>query len=480
MTECNEQSWLFQELGSRKVEVDFGGGYLSSDGGGLILREFEHHSGLLRDLAGCFVDYRNPLYIEHSVQELVSQRVYGLILGYEDLNDHDHLRRDPVHGLICGKRDPLGQDRLLERDKGKALAAHSTLNRLELSAQSIDPRYHKIQVQPDEVEDLLIKRAVKAIPRKSAEIVLDFDATDDPLHGRQEGGYFNGYFGHYCYLPLYCFCGNIPFLAKLRDCKRDASQGTVEALQKMVPALRKRFGSKVRIIVRADSGFARQAIMSWCEDNKVFYCFGLARNDRLSEILHGHFESLKAQIIEGKLQSPCRSFTEFAYSTLTSWSKARRVIAKAEILPKGDNPRFIVTNLPADGWGDPAEAGRFEPAALYEKFYCARGDMENRIKEQQLDLFADRTSTHWMASNQLRLWFSVFAHLLMSRLQAEVLKGTELASASIGQVRLRLFKIAARLKVSVRRIHIELCSAYPLQSLFSLVHKRLARLVAAT
>jgi hypothetical protein len=219
MTECNEQSWLFQELGSRKVEVDFGGGYLSSDGGGLILREFEHHSGLLRDLAGCFVDYRNPLYIEHSVQELVSQRVYGLILGYEDLNDHDHLRRDPVHGLICGKRDPLGQDRLLERDKGKALAAHSTLNRLELSAQSIDPRYHKIQVQPDEVEDLLIKRAVKAIPRKSAEIVLDFDATDDPLHGRQEGGYFNGYFGHYCYLPLYCFCGNIPFLAKLRDCK---------------------------------------------------------------------------------------------------------------------------------------------------------------------------------------------------------------------------------------------------------------------
>ena len=444
------------------------------------MREFEHHTGLLRDLAGCFVDYRNPLYIEHSVQELVSQRVYGLILGYEDLNDHDHLRRDPVHGLICGKRDPLGQDRLLERDKGKALAAHSTLNRLELSAQNIDPRYHKIQVQPDEVEDLLIKRAVKAIPRKSAEIVLDFDATDDPLHGSQEGGYFNGYFRHYCYLPLYCFCGNIPFLAKLRDCKRDASEGTVEALQKIVPAIRKRFGRKVRIIVRADSGFAREAIMSWCEDNKVFYCFGLARNDRLSEILNGNFESLKAQIIDGKLQSPCRSFTEFEYSTLTSWSKARRVIAKAEILPKGDNPRFIVTNLPADGWGDPAQTVRFEPATLYEKFYCARGDMENRIKEQQLDLLADRTSTHWMASNQLRLWFSVFAHLIMSRLQAEILTGTELANASIGQVRLRLFKIAARLKVSVRRIHIELCSAYPLQSLFSLVHKRLGSLVAAT
>ncbi|HKM82137.1 MAG TPA: IS1380 family transposase [Candidatus Acidoferrum sp.] len=480
MTECNEQSWLFQELGSRKVEADFGGGYLSSDGGGLILREFEYHSGLLRDLAGCFVDYRDPCYIEHSVQELVSQRIYGLILGYEDLNDHDHLRRDPVHGLICGKGDPLGQDRVMERDKGKALAAHSTLNRLELSAQSIDPRYNKIQVQPDEVEESLIKRAVKAIPRKSAEIVLDFDATDDPLHGSQEGGYFNGYYRHYCYLPLYCFCGNIPFLAKLRDCKRDASEGTVEALQKIVPAIRKRFGRKVRIIVRADSGFAREAIMSWCEDNKVFYCFGLARNDRLSEVLNGNFESLKAQIIGGKLQSPCRSFTEFEYSTLSSWSKKRRVIGKAEVLPKGDNPRFIVTNLPKDGWGDPAQAVRFEPAALYEKFYCARGDMENRIKEQQLDLFADRTSTHWMASNQLRLWFSVFAHLIMSTLQAEVLKGTELATASIGQVRLRLFKIAARLKVSVRRIHIELCSAYPLQRLFSLVHKRLGRLIAAT
>ena len=480
MTECIEQSWLFQELGTRNVEVDFGGGYLSSDGGGLILREFEHHSGLLRDFAGCFVDYRDPRYIEHSVQELVSQRVYGLILGYEDLNDHDHLRRDPVHGLICGKRDPLGQDRVLERDKGKALAAHSTLNRLELSAQSIDWRYHKIQVQPNETEDLIIRRAVKAIPRKSAEIVLDFDATDDPLHGSQEGAFFNGYYRHYCYLPLYCFCGNIPLLAKLRDCKRDASEGTVEALQKIVPAIRKRFGRKVRIIVRADSGFAREAIMSWCEENGVWYCFGLARNDQLSETLHGNFESLKAQINEGKLQSPCRSYTEFEYSTLNSWSKKRRVIGKAEILPKGDNPRFIVTNLPADGWGDPAQAARFEPAALYEKFYCARGDMENRIKEQQLDLFADRTSTHWMASNQLRLWFSVFAHLIMSTLQAEVLKGTELASASIGQVRLRLFKIAARLKVSVRRIHIELCSAYPLQSLFSLVHKRLSRLVAAT
>src|SRR6516162_4090452 len=400
MTECREQCWLFQDLGNRKVEVDFGGGHLSSDGGGLILRELERHSGLLRDISGCFDDYRDQRYVEHSVQELVSQRIHGLVLGYEDLNDHDHLRLDPIHGLIAGKSDPLGQDRILQRDKGKALAAHSTLNRLELSAEAIDTRYNKIQAQPDEIEQLLIQRGVKAIPRKSAEIVLDFDATDDPLHGSQQGAYFHGYYRHYCYLLLYCFCGNIPLFAKLRDCKRDASDGTVEALQKIVPAIRQRFGKKVRIIVRADSGFAREAIMAWCEENKVYYCFGLARNDRLSEELKGAFESLNAQIKEGKLQSPCRSFTEFKYATLKTWSKGRRVIGKAEILPKGENPRFIVTNLPKDGWGDPVQAARFAASVLYEKLYCARGDMENRIKEQQLDLFADRTSTHWMASNQ--------------------------------------------------------------------------------
>src|SRR6516225_6506877 len=392
MTECKDQRWLFQDLGTRKVEVDFGGGYLSSDGGGLILRELERHNGLLGDLSGCFIDYRDQRYVEHSVHELLSQRIYGLVLGYEDLNDHDHLRRDPVQGLICGKRDPLGQDRHQESDKGKALAAHSTLNRLELSAQAIDLRYHKIEPQPEQIRALLIERGVKAIPRKSAEIVLDCDATDVPLHGSQEGAYFNGYYREYCYLPLYCFCGNIPLLAELRDCKRDASDGTLEALQKIVAAIRRRFGNKVLIIVRGDSAFAREPIMSLCEENEVFYCFGLARNDRLSEELKGAFESLNARIKEGKLQSPCRSFTEFAYSTLKTWSKKRRVIGKAEILPKGDNPRFIVTNLPKDGWGDPVQAARFEAGALYEKFYCARGDMENRIKEQQLDLFADRTT----------------------------------------------------------------------------------------
>lgn len=476
-TECNEEAFLFQELGSRKVEVDFGGGHLSSDGGALILRELELRSGLLREFSECFIDLRDQRYVEHSVQSLISQRVNGLILGYEDLNDHDELRRDPLHGLMAGKSDPLGQDRVLERDKGKALAGQSTLNRLELGAESIDFRYRKIQAQSEKIEALLMKRAVKAIPRRVREIVLDFDATDDPLYGAQEGAFFHGYYRHYCYLPLYCFCGNIPLLAQLRDCKRDASDGTVEALAKIVPAIRKRFGRKVRIMVRGDSSFARDPIMSWCEAEGVFYCFGLARNDRLQAQLESEFERLQEQINQGALRSPCRSFVQFDYSTLETWTRARRVIGKAEILPKGDNPRFVVTNLPPEGFSDDPQAGRFAPTALYEAFYCARGDMENRIKEQQLDLFADRTSTHWMASNQLRLWFSAFAHLLISTLQACVLRGTELERASIGQIRLRLFKIAARLKVSVRRIHVELCSAYPLKALFAKVHLRLSTLV---
>jgi hypothetical protein len=469
-TECNDQGFLFQELASRKIVVDFAGGYLSSDGGGVFLRELEVRSSLLRELSECFIDRRDQRFVEHSVQSLISQRVNGLVLGYEDLNDHDELRRDPLHGLIAGKSDPLGQDRILERDKGKALAAHSTLNRLELGAELVDKRYHKIQPQAEKIEALLIRRGLKAIPRKVREIVLDFDATDDPLHGAQEGAFFHGFYRQYCYLPLYCFCGNIPLLAKLRDCKRDASEGTVEALEKIGPAIRNRFGRKVRIIVRGDASFARDPIMSWCEAQGIFYCFGLARNDRLQAELEGEFERLQEQINQGALQAPCRSFVQFDYATLQSWGRPRRVIGKVEILPKGNNPRFIVTNLPAEGFKGDARA--FSPAALYENFYCARGDMENRIKEQQLDLFADRTSTHWMASNQLRLWFSAFAHLLVSTLRAWVLRGTELEHASIGQIRLRLFKIAASFKVSVRRIHIELCSAYPLKGLFTQIHHR--------
>ena len=431
----------------------------------MFLRGVDLKLGLIERLAGCFSDHRLACLVEHKVSELLRQRIGALALGYEDLNDHDRLRLDPLHALIAGKADVLGEDRFCEADKGKALAAHSTLNRLELGALGGDTRYKKIIAKPEEIRALLIKEGVKAIPRKSREIILDFDATDDPLHGNQEGAFFHGYYRNYCYLPLYCFCGNIPLLAQLRDAKGDASSGTVEALEEITRAIRERFGRRVRIIVRADSGFAREEIMAWCEQNGIYYCLGLARNKRLQARLGKCFGELYKGIKSEEIQVPCRSFEDFEYRTRKSWSRARRVVGKAEILQKGENPRFVVTNLPAEGLpGEPQE--RFAASALYEKLYCARGEMENRIKEAQQDLFADRTSTSWMASNQLRLWFSAFAHLMVSVLRAEVLRGTDLASATLGQIRLKLFKIGARIKISCRRIHLELASAYPYQEAF--------------
>jgi hypothetical protein len=427
----------------------------------LFVREVANKRGIFGKLATCFRDGRSQPLVEHSVEELLRQRIGALALGYEDLNDHDRLRHDPLCALLANKKDILGNDRLCEQDKGKALAGHSTLNRLEQGANGGDGKYKKILADSEQIEALLLTEGVKSIPRRIDEIVLDFDATDDPLHGTQEGAFFHGYYRHYCYLPLYCFCGSIPLWTQLRDAKRDASEGTVEALEKIVPAIRERFGRKKRIIVRADSGFARDEIMSWCEKNKVNYCLGLARNNRLTARLGKTFGELHEQIEAGEKSLPARKFHEFEYRTKKSWSRSRRVIGKAEVLEKGQNPRFIVTNLKSR-WGR-----RFATAALYEEFYCGRGEMENRIKEAQMDLFADRTSTHWMASNQLRLWFSAFAHLLISVLRAEVLHGTELAKATVGQIRLKLLKIAARVKISCRRIHLELASGYPYRETFA-------------
>jgi hypothetical protein len=412
---------------------------------------------------------------------LLAQRINGIAMGYEDLNDHDSLRLDPAHALAAGKDDLLGEHRLEANDRGKALAASATLNRLELAAEAPDARYRKIVADPAAIEKLLIEEGVRAIPRRSREIVIDFDATDDPLHGKQEGAYFNGYYRHYCYLPLYAFCGNVPLWAELRDCKRDASSGTVEALKKIVPLIRARFGKKVRIILRGDGGFCRDAIMDWCESQPgLYYCLGMPTNARLKKLIAPKLGKLRHDIVQDGIELPTRRFTELRYQTKKSWSRSRRVIAKLEVLPKGENPRFIVTNLPPEGFADdaPHQARRFRSQALYEKFYCARGEMENRIKEQQIDLFAGRTSTSWMASNQLRLWFSAFAHLLMNRLSACVLKGTALAKASIGQIRLKLFKIAVRIKVSVRRVLIECCSAYPLKDLFAKAFGNLTALSA--
>jgi hypothetical protein len=484
MTECNQQTFGFQALGSRRVEADFSGGHLSSDGGVLLLRETDRHLDLCDKLARCFSDIRDERFVEHSLPVMIRQRVLGLALGYEDLNDHEQLRTDPLLAAACENPDPLGQTRRHEQDRGKALAGKSTLNRLELGAVSDSGgKYRKIKADADSIRDLLLTEGIKAIPRKSRVIVLDFDATDDPIHGNQEGRFFHGYYRNYCYLPLYCFCGDIPLCAELRTSDRDGSQGTLEALQRIIPAIRKRLGQDVRIIVRGDSGFCRDELMTWIEKQPgVHHVLGLARNKRLEALLQPTFETLHASHAaaceaarsEGR-EAPhaARAFGEFNYQTKDSWSRARRVIGKAEILGEKQNPRFIVTDLTGEEQWAKDLPEMTDGRALYEKFYCARGDMENRIKEQQLDLFADRTSTAPFAGNQLRLWFSTFAYLLVARLRGIALQGTVLAKATAGTIRLRLFKVAAMVGVSVRRVHVRMASAFPLQGVFRQACERL-------
>jgi hypothetical protein len=468
-----QEKFQFDELAGRRVESDFSGGALSSDGGLLLLRDMDRQLRLTQRLALCFFDNRKQRFVEHQMRELVAQRVLGLCAGYEDLNDHNRLRVDQLIAVAVGKADPSGNDRVDAQNKGKALAGASTLNRLELGNQAGNTHYRKIKAQMPLIQDLLITMGVvETLPVDTPEVVLDFDATDSIIHGLQEGRFFNAYYDNYCYLPLYCFIGDVPLWAQLRQSDIDASEGTVEALEKIVPAIRQRC-PHARIIIRADSGFCRDKIMSWCETNDVLYVLGLARNSRLLD----HLEStmfharLKACLTGGY----ARLFTEFQYQTLDSWSTARRVIGKAEVLPKGDNPRFIVTNLPHDGFGAD-QKDRFRAAACYENVYCARGEMENRIKEQQLDLFANRTSTHFMDPNQLRLWFSTFAYLLMERLRSLALTGTQLAQATAVTIRVRLLKIAACVTISCRRIHIRFATAFPLQDVFAKAHQKILAL----
>ncbi len=476
MTECNQQIFEFQGLGGRKVQADFGGGFLSSDSGALLLRQVDGAHGLCERLAECFSDTRDPELVEHELEVMLRQRIVGLALGYEDINDHERLRLDPLLAMVCGRADVLGAQRQREQDKGKALAGKSTLNRLELSAQQTDGRYKKIAAHPEKIAALLLELGVQAIPRKSACIVLDFDATDDPVHGDQEGKFFHGYYGHCCYLPLYCFCGDIPMWAQLRSSDRDASDGTLEALQQIVAAIRRRFGQHRPIVVRGDSGFCREALMAWIESqDNLHYCFGLARNRRLEAMLEPAWERV-ARRLQQDAPGSAREFIELRYRTRQSWSRKRRVVAKAEIIGDKLNPRFIVTDLSGREKWVRGLAPFADGRALYEKFYCARGDMENRIKEQQLDLFADRTSTAYLASNQLRLWFSSFAYLLLGRLRAVALRGTRLAQATVGTIRLGLLKIAAQLTVSVRRIYVRMCSASPMQDVFAQAHARLRAL----
>ncbi len=453
-TDCNPRQLEFQGVDRRTVVAAFDGGTLTSDGGLLLLSEVERRRGILRQFAACFQDQRNPDYVEHRLEELIRQRVFGLALAYEDLNDHDELRTDPLLATVVGKADPTGNDRRQERDRGKPLAGKSTLNRLEWGAVKQD-RYRKISVDTETVDRFFVDVFLSAHESAPPQIILDLDATDDPLHGAQEGRFFHGYYGGYCYLPLYIFCGPHLLCARLRSSDRDASAGAVTEVERIVAQIRSLW-PQVQIILRADSGFAREELMAWCEQHEVDFVFGLARNARLQRALGG--ESAQAREQFEQSGQAARIFRDFTYRTRKSWSGQRRVIGKAEHLAKGANPRFIVTSLTADSW--PA-------AALYEQLYCARGEMENRIKEQQMCLFADRTSSHNLASNQLRLWFSSVAYILLNELRRLGLQGTELACARCDTIRTKLLKIGAQIKVTVRRVWVHLASSYPYATLFT-------------
>ena len=450
-TDCSERPLLFQDLGSRQVAADFSGGTLSSDGGVLLLRQVDANLGLTQNLAQCFSDARQQVYVDHSVQQLLAQRLYGLALGYEDLNDHQRLRLDPLLATAGDKRDPLGADRFNPAHRGVALAGMSTLNRLELSNNK-STRGHKLRHDAARMEACLLQMGVRCLPKQAQEIVVDLDAMGHLVHGTQAGRHFRAYYDEYCYLPLYVFVGDIPLWAQLRTSDKDGADGVVAALEKIVAAIRKRC-RRARIIVRGDSGFCREEILAWCERQApvVYYCLGLAKNSVLVERLGPALASAQMRwCLSGAAN--VREFTEFEYRTVRSWSRSRRVIGKAEVTAQGQNPRFLVTNLPAKGFkGDPDKT-RFTPARLYEELYCARGEMENVLKQQVLDLRADRMSTHYLASNQLRLWLATFAYLLLERMRTLGLAGTELARATVGNVRLKLLKVAAQVRVSVRRV----------------------------
>ena len=445
-TECIADLFGFARVEGRRVEAGFDGGSQTSDAGGLLLGSTDRALGLIERFSGCFEDRRDPTLIEHEVRTLVGQRVFGLALGYEDLNDHDNLRHDPLFAVLAGKLTARRAD-------CAPVAGKSTLNRLELSRPG-PTKYHKISHDPAAIERLFVGFFVEAQDRPPRQVVLDLDATDDPLHGHQEGRFFHGYYDSYCYLPLYVFCGRHLLAAKLRRSDIDASAGSVEEVARIVAQIRSRW-PKVRVLLRADSGFAREALMAWCEANGVDYVFGLARTSRLVAEIEAQLAAAQAE--SQRTGRPARRFKDFQWTTLDSWSRRRRVVAKAEWTKGEANPRFIVTSL-----GRQEIKGRL----LYEKIYCARGDMENRIKECQGELFADRTSTATMRANQLRLWFASMAYVLICALRRIGLPHTRFAKASCGTIRLALLKISALITFSVRRIKFAMASACPYQDDF--------------
>jgi len=448
MTECTQSSFGFKACGKREIVARFDGGTISSDGGAFLLRQTDQRLNLLARLAECFLDGRNQEQVEHSIQEMLSQRIYGLALGYEDLNDHEQLRKDPVFGILAG-REELDQP----------LAGKSTLNRMELGTGSND-RYKKITFWKEAIDELLVKVFLESHPQAPEQIILDVDTTDMALHGQQEGRFFHGYYDSYCYLPLYVFCGEQVLCARLREANHDASFGCLAEIRRMVGQIRAAW-PEVKIILRGDSGFCRNELMSWCESNGVDYVFGLARNQRLRRIIGAQMHEATQQW--NRTGKPARVFSEFEYRTKKTkkggWNRERRVLAKAEHIDGKENPRFVVTSMSSQEWA---------AQALYEELYCARGDMENRIKEQ-FSLFADRVSSETMRANQMRLYLSAMAYVLVSGLRRLGLKATELAEAQVSTIRTKLLKIGAQIRVTVRKVWVSMASSYPWQGLYQQV-----------
>jgi hypothetical protein len=464
MTQCNQETLLFQDLGAREVAASFDGGKVTSDGGGLLLREVESKFNFIARFArDCFIDYRDPELIEHSLPDLLKQRIFGLCLGYEDLNDHDQLRYDPLLAVLVGKKDPEGENRIQLRDKGKALAGKSTLNRLELTPVRANgkSRYKKIVARLDAMQSFFVDAFLQQYVIPPARIVLDVDATDMALHGHQLGRFFHGYYDEYCYLPLYIFCGDHPLLALLRPANIDTATGLLKHLARIIAHIRRHW-PLVQIVVRGDSGFCREYLMRWCEGNHVDYLFGLAKNQRLLRILGKEMHEAQQQFVQ--TGQAARVFKDFLYRTHKSWSRSRRVVGKAEHLDKGANPRFVVTSLPSEA---------FDNKTLYEQQYCARGNMENRIKEKKLFLFADRVSCATMRANQVRLALATVAYIVMRALRQFGLQQTEMAEAQCDTIRLKLFKIGAVVRISVRRVWLALSEAFPFRALFIRVWENL-------
>jgi Transposase DDE domain group 1 len=457
-TECSADLFGFAPVEGRAVVAGFDGGRMTSEAGAMLLGATDRQIRLIERFAECFADHRAADLVEHTVPSLVRQRVFAIALGYEDLIDHDQLRHDPVMAVLGGKL-------AAKRSDCAALAGKSTLNRLELSRPE-PSRYHKISYHGALIETLFVDLFLNTHSAPPAQITLDLDATDDPLHGHQEERFFHGYYDNYCYLPLYVFCGRHLLAAKLRPANIDASAGSVEEVARIVAHIRRRW-PKVRILLRADSGFARDALMSWCENNAVDFLFGLAKNSRLVEAITA--ELAAAAEHSRQTEKPARRFKDFTWRTRNSWSRARRVVAKAEWTSGQANPRFVVTSLAHE---------EHEAGHLYEKLYCARGEMENRIKECQLDLYADRTSAHTMRANQLRLWFASMAYVLICALRRIGLAHTQFARASCGTIRLKLLKIGALVRTSVRRIKLAMPSAFPYQAEYRAAHAVLCVLAA--